>query len=116
MVVCIRGCGPEPWIGSSGCKSVVQMQDMESVLGHFTVGKRIALYMARVLPQHTIDHLAYETAQLLHEEDPDTASPSKGADCALKVCLFSCFFIFDTPGMATKRDYACCTKMTPSTM
>ena len=76
---------------------------MESVLGHFTVGKRIALYMARVLPQHTIDHLAYETAQLLHEEDPDTASPSKGADCALKVCLFSCFFIFETPGMATKR-------------
>ncbi|EIE19264.1 hypothetical protein COCSUDRAFT_48883 [Coccomyxa subellipsoidea C-169] len=51
--------------------------DLESVLGHFVVGKRIALYMARVLPQHTIDHLAYEAAQLLHEEDPDTSSPSK---------------------------------------
>ncbi|CAL8468215.1 g7754 [Coccomyxa elongata] len=58
------------------------LQDPESVLGHFTVGKRIALYMARVLPQHTIDHLVYETAQLLHEEDLDTASPLKGADRA----------------------------------
>lgn len=58
------------------------VQDPESVLGHFTVGKRIALYMARVLPQHTIDHLVYETAQLLHEEDPETASPLKGADRA----------------------------------
>ncbi len=53
------------------------MQDLESVLGHFVVGKRIALYMARVLPQHTIDHLAYEAAQLLHEEDPNTPSSSK---------------------------------------
>lgn len=58
------------------------MQDPESVLGHFTVGKRIALYMARVLPQHTIDHLVYETAQLLHEEDPETASASKAAERA----------------------------------
>ena len=61
---------------------LVVVQDPESVLGHFTVGKRIALYMARVLPQHTIDHLVYETAQLLHEEDPDTATSSKAADRA----------------------------------
>lgn len=53
------------------------------MLGHFTVGKRIALFLARVSPQHTIDHLVYETAQLLHEEDD--AAASKAADRVLKV-------------------------------
>lgn len=67
------------------CIRFVLLQDPDSILSHFTVGKRIALYMARVLPQHTIDHLVYEAAQLVHEEDPDTSSPSKPSDRAPKV-------------------------------
>ncbi len=52
------------------------------MLGHFTVGKRIALFLARVSPQHAIDHLIYEAAQLLHEED--AAAAAKAADRGIK--------------------------------
>jgi hypothetical protein len=59
------------------------LQDPDSLLGQFTVAKRIALYLARVSPQHTIDHLVSETALLLHEEDD--APLTKAGDKAGKV-------------------------------
>lgn len=40
------------------------------MLEYFSVGKRIALYLARISPQQTIDHLVYETSLQLHEEEP----------------------------------------------
>jgi hypothetical protein len=43
------------------------------------VGKRVCLYLARVAPQQAIDHLAYELAQLLHQEDePPPSAAAKG--------------------------------------
>lgn len=35
-------------------------QESVSLSAYFCVAKRIALYLARISPQHTIDHLAYE--------------------------------------------------------
>lgn len=35
-------------------------QESASLMEYFGVAKRIALYLARISPQHTIDHLAYE--------------------------------------------------------
>jgi len=37
-----------------------QPQESASLTEYFGVAKRIALYLARISPQHTIDHLAYE--------------------------------------------------------
>lgn len=51
------------------------MQDMDSVLRYFDVGKRISLYLARVSPQQTIDHLVYEITQLIEADDEPTSAP-----------------------------------------
>lgn len=40
---------------------------------YFSVAKRISLYLARISPQQTIDHLVYELQQRLLEDDLDDA-------------------------------------------
>ena len=51
-------------------RTTLPEQDTEgSALGQFEVGKRVSLYLARVCPAQAIDHLAYEAAQLIHQED-----------------------------------------------
>ncbi|MEW5300011.1 MAG: hypothetical protein WDW36_002975 [Sanguina aurantia] len=44
-------------------------QNRETIDEFFSVGKRLALYLARVSPQPTIHHLVYEVGQQLMEED-----------------------------------------------
>lgn len=44
-------------------------QNHEATDKFFCVGKRLALYLARVSPQPTIDGLVWEVSQQLHEED-----------------------------------------------
>lgn len=45
-------------------------QELGALLEYLGVAKRICLYLARVSPQQTIDHLVYEASLLLHEDDP----------------------------------------------
>ena len=45
------------------------MQGWASELQRFAVGKKIASCLSTVSCQHTLDHLMYETSQLLHETD-----------------------------------------------
>lgn len=52
------------------------LQEMSAMLEYLSVGKRICLYLARVGPQQTIDHLVYEISLHLHEEE--TAPPAAG--------------------------------------
>lgn len=47
------------------------MQDL--LVQYLEVSKRIAVYLARTSAQQTVDHLAYEIAQLLHA--PGDAPP-----------------------------------------
>ncbi|KAK9829934.1 hypothetical protein WJX72_008722 [[Myrmecia] bisecta] len=44
-------------------------QEGESLLAYFRVAKRTSLYLARISPQHTIDHLVYEIAAQIQEEE-----------------------------------------------
>ncbi|CAI5980131.1 unnamed protein product, partial [Closterium sp. NIES-64] len=43
---------------------------------YFSVAKRISLYLARISPQQTIDHLVYELSQRMSEEDAVDVSSS----------------------------------------
>ncbi len=68
------------------------VQDGECVLAQFEVGKRICLYLARVSPAQAIDYLAYEAAQLLHQDDDSAAGlppakPSGNAPKVLPTCV-----------------------------
>lgn len=56
------------------------LQGMEAVERYFTVGKRIALFLARTSPQHTIDHLVYDISRQISEDDetPPAISSESG--------------------------------------
>ena len=46
-------------------------QDLTAMLEYLGVAKRICLYLARINPQQTIDHLVYEVSrQQLEDEGP----------------------------------------------
>ena len=46
-----------------------ELQDLDSVNAFFAVSKRICIYLARIAPQQTVDHLVYELSQLINEQD-----------------------------------------------
>ncbi|KAF5834594.1 cell morphogenesis central region-domain-containing protein [Dunaliella salina] len=50
------------------------LQESASLTEYFAVAKRIALYLARISPQHTIDHLAYEISLQAFEDDGSVAA------------------------------------------
>lgn len=52
------------------------LQELNAMLEYLGVSKRICLYLARVGPQQTIDHLVYEISLQLHEEETVTAGGS----------------------------------------
>ena len=67
------------------CAILAWHQDMDPLLRFFDVGKRISLYLARISPQQTIDHLAYEITQLIEADDEPmsaTAQPALSVSCA----------------------------------
>jgi hypothetical protein len=43
-------------------------QELGAILEYFSVAQRICLYLARISPQQTIDHLVYEVSLGLHED------------------------------------------------
>jgi hypothetical protein len=53
----------------------VAYQELPSMLEFFSVGKRIGLYLARISPQQTIDHLMFELSLQLYEEEPGCTGP-----------------------------------------
>eukprot|EP00850_Spirogloea_muscicola_P018806 SM000176S03137 [mRNA] locus=s176:102016:119238:- [translate_table: standard] len=57
--------------GIEDCDSNASGEISEALVTYFSVAKRISLYLARISPQSTIDHLVYELAQRMLEEDPD---------------------------------------------
>ena len=66
------------------CVLTAWHQDMDPLLRFFDVGKRISLYLARISPQQTIDHLAYEITQLIEADDEPmsaTAQPALSVSC-----------------------------------
>eukprot|EP00967_Tisochrysis_lutea_P002585 scaffold3161_cov21-Tisochrysis_lutea.AAC.1 len=70
-LTCFVLCGMHQW-GEQHVQGAAQQHHASTMLTHlphnesaslteyFAVAKRIALYLARISPQHTIDHLAYE--------------------------------------------------------
>jgi hypothetical protein len=48
------------------------------MLEYLGVSKRICLYLARISPQQTIDHLVYEISLQLHEEEGAAGSSGNG--------------------------------------
>jgi hypothetical protein len=60
----------------------IPMQELTSMLEYLGVSKRICLYLARISPQQTIDHLVYEISLQLHEEEGASGSSSSGSGVA----------------------------------
>ncbi|ERN09549.1 protein furry homolog-like [Amborella trichopoda] len=54
---------------------------------YFSVAKRVSLYLARVCPQLTIDHLVYELAQRMLEESVEPVRPTSRLDGGSSVVL-----------------------------
>ncbi|KAI8469209.1 MAG: cell morphogenesis central region-domain-containing protein [Monoraphidium minutum] len=54
----------------------VAFQELPAVLEYFSVAQRICLYLARISPQQTIDHLVCEVSLGLHEDYALTATDS----------------------------------------
>eukprot|EP00850_Spirogloea_muscicola_P016988 SM000142S00502 [mRNA] locus=s142:28293:45159:+ [translate_table: standard] len=57
--------------GIEDCDSNASGEISEALVTYFSVAKRISLYLARISPRSTIDHLVYELAQRMLEDDPD---------------------------------------------
>jgi hypothetical protein len=53
------------------------------MLEYLGVSKRICLYLARISPQQTIDHLVYEISLQLHEEEGAAGSGSSSGAAGL---------------------------------
>ena len=69
------------------------MQGWGSELQRFAVGKKIASCLSAVSCQHTLDHLMYETSQLLHETD-DPSVTKAFTDSASRVRLLASLVFF----------------------
>jgi hypothetical protein len=59
------------------------LQEMASMLEYLSVSKRICLYLARISPQQTIDHLVYEISLQLHEIEGAAGSGSSSGTAGL---------------------------------
>jgi hypothetical protein len=57
--------------GIEDCDSNASGEISGAFATYFSVAKRISLYLARISPQQTIDHLVYELAQCMLEDPPE---------------------------------------------
>ncbi|KAL6507400.1 hypothetical protein OROGR_023595 [Orobanche gracilis] len=64
--------------GIEDCDSNASAEISGAFATYFSVAKRISLYLARICPQRTIDHLVYQLAQRMLEDtiEPLRATPS----------------------------------------
>ncbi|KAK6128775.1 hypothetical protein DH2020_037481 [Rehmannia glutinosa] len=66
--------------GIEDCDSNASAEISGAFATYFSVAKRVSLYLARICPQRTIDHLVYQLAQRMLEDtvEPLRASANKG--------------------------------------
>ncbi|KAK1383473.1 cell polarity protein mor2 [Heracleum sosnowskyi] len=77
--------------GIEDCDSNASAEISGAFATYFSVAKRVSLYLARICPQRTIDHLVYQLAQRMLEDsvEPLRPSVSKGDPGANFVLEFS---------------------------
>ncbi|XP_065854824.1 uncharacterized protein [Euphorbia lathyris] len=66
--------------GIEDCDSNASAEISGAFATYFSVAKRVSLYLARICPQRTIDHLVYQLAQRMLEDsiEPVVSSATKG--------------------------------------
>ncbi|KAD7479458.1 hypothetical protein E3N88_02594 [Mikania micrantha] len=64
--------------GIEDCDSSASTEISGAFATYFSVAKRVSLYLARICPQGTIDHLVYQLAQRMLEESPEPTRVHKG--------------------------------------
>lgn len=77
--------------GIEDCDSNASTEISGVIATYFSVAKRVSLYLARICPQRTIDHLVFQLSQRLLEDsiEPTGPSASKGDATASVVLEFS---------------------------
>ncbi|KAK4712333.1 hypothetical protein R3W88_006846 [Solanum pinnatisectum] len=62
--------------GIEDCDSNASAEISGAFATYFSVAKRVGLYLARICPQRTIDHLVYQLAQRMLEDNIEPLRPS----------------------------------------
>lgn len=75
--------------GIEDCDSNTSSEISGVLATYFSVAKRVSLYLARICPQQTIDHLVCELSQRMLEESEEPVRLSKGDTTADYVLEFS---------------------------
>ncbi|KAG6481412.1 hypothetical protein ZIOFF_058013 [Zingiber officinale] len=75
--------------GIEDCDSNTSAEITGAFATYFSVAKRVSLYLARICPQQTIDHLVCELSQRMLEEIEEPVRPSKGDPMANFILEFS---------------------------
>ena len=74
--------------GIEDCDSNSSAEISGAFATYFTVAKRVSLYLARICPQQTIDHLVYQLAERMLEENVEPLRSASGkADVGGNVLL-----------------------------
>ncbi|XP_028085117.1 protein furry homolog-like isoform X4 [Camellia sinensis] len=66
--------------GIEDCDSNASAEISGAFATYFSVAKRVSLYLARICPQRTIDHLVYQLAQQMLEESVEHVRPGANKD------------------------------------
>ncbi|PKA53442.1 hypothetical protein AXF42_Ash012384 [Apostasia shenzhenica] len=75
--------------GIEDCDSNPSAEIIGAFATYFSVAKRVSLYLARICPQQTIDHLVCELSQRMLEDSEDPIRPGKVDPTASIVLEFS---------------------------
>ncbi|KAF5206548.1 furry-like protein [Thalictrum thalictroides] len=77
--------------GMEDCDSNASAEISGAFATYFSVAKRVSLYLARICPQRTIDHLVYQLAQRMLEDNVEPVRPNstKSDACSNLVLEFS---------------------------
>lgn len=75
--------------GIEDCDSNTSAEISGAFATYFSVAKRVSLYLARICPQQTIDHLVCQLSQRMLEESEEPVRPNKGDASANFVLEFS---------------------------
>ncbi|KAJ4967612.1 hypothetical protein NE237_019461 [Protea cynaroides] len=65
--------------GIEDCDSNASAEIIGAFATYFSVAKRVSLYLARICPQRTIDHLVYQLAQRMLEDNVEPLRPKADA-------------------------------------
>ncbi|KAG8384559.1 hypothetical protein BUALT_Bualt04G0130400 [Buddleja alternifolia] len=74
--------------GIEDCDSNASAEISGAFATYFSVAKRVSLYLARICPQRTIDHLVYQLAQRMLEDTMEPLGPSANkVDAGVNIVL-----------------------------